>query len=537
MCCVVQLLVFGGFHDDGRDVRFFNDLHVFDTREESWRCISKEKGKAELTQRPDRWPSPRSGFALWVDDDSSAVYLYGGFAVSKEGKKGSAGLEGRQEVLSDLWKLELGSMQWQQLRKRGVFPNERSGIGCAAVSVGGRRRAMLFGGVTDETRERHRADRKAGREEEKAGKREKDRKESRHRKSRAAAEQAEDDDEDEDEEEEEEGASVHYNDLFVFDMQTQLFHLHQTRGSVVSASLRSIKKAPAKEKQDGKTDTAKDERKDDDAAAAAEASSSSVFDFNPVIDALPASASSSSPSSFSASSAAAVTAAAAPCPAPRRSAALCVKDGVLWLYGGVCEGEGGREHAFADLWSLEAGKDDGWKEVEKDRDEDDWKGSDDDQEDDEEDAAGQQAEEQGEDERDDEGETEAEPDTELEAEEAEDDGSGEPAVVGAETAAEFFARTRDFWLQRAQDSWQEPAGDGAQAAEEEEVVVAATQQPERGEADEDEDDELAPLPPAAAVAAKQPKKAKKKAKAAGSREKELRKRAFALATARYQHFH
>ena len=369
------LLLFGGFIDDGRDVHFLNDLWLFDLSTTAWRNVSRER-KADV-DHPNRWPSPRSGFCLWVDDDKNTAYLFGGMIVHKDTKKskggggGGGGGEGVEEHLNDLWSLNLTSMQWTALKKRGIFPNERSGLACASVSLGSRKRALLFGGVSDEkdggTKDAGRA-----KHEGKAGK------QPGKRRGRSVQDGDEDED-DEEEEEEEEDRSVHFNDLFTFSMDAQHFHHNHTRGHVVTAFKQSISKKPAK---DDKKDAPRPaDSKDGDEPTPS--TPSSIFDFNPIVDALP---SPTSAASTAAAAGPAVDLTAFPCPAPRRSASLCVKDGVLWLYGGVCENDRGgreREHTFSDLWALELGGQE-WKEVDKDI-EGDWKGSDDEQDDEDED--------------------------------------------------------------------------------------------------------------------------------------------------------
>ena len=475
------LLLFGGFHDDGREIRHFNDLWQFDCRDEEWRCLSRDKERKADVDNRSKWPEPRSGFCLWVDEEKDAAYVYGGVTIVKEQKggkaAGKAGKGGRfveREVqLSDLWSLSLSTWQWTQVKRRGIFPNERSGMACAAVSVGGRRRAALFGGVSDERQEAKKD--KGGKEDKKGGK-------SAKRKGKAVEE-----DEDEEEEDEEEERSIHYNDTFVFSMDTQQFHYANTKGSVITDYQQSVaKKEKEKERKEKGTDESGEEK---DAAA-----SSSVFDFNPVLDALPP-----PPTTTAASAAApASSSSAVPCPAPRRSAAMCVKDGTLWLYSGVVEGAGGREHTYSDIWSLELGRDE-WRQVQADVEGEQWLGSDDEKD---EEAEAQIEEKKDEvaaedEEEEDGGETEAEAETEDErdAENESDDteSANNPKVEAGESAAEYFARTKEHWMELARLSQTSTAVDA-------EVV----------QADEAEK-------PAAVNSAK-----------------ELRKAAFALATQHYE---
>ena len=449
------LLMFGGFHDDGREIRHYNDLWQFDCRDEEWRCLSKDKERKADVDNRNRWPEPRSGFCFWVDDDKDTAYLYGGVTLIKEqkagsvaGKKGKGGRLVEKEVqLTDLWSLSLSTWQWTLVKRKGIFPNERSGMACAAVSVGGKRRAALFGGVSDEKQEKKERVKEKSREDKKG----------KGGKKRSKAEEDEGDEDEEDEDDDEE-RSIHYNDMFVFNMDTQHFHYANTKGRVITDYQQSV--AKKKDKATVNKDDEGNEGKDKDAATA-----SSVFDFNPVLDALPP------PPTTTAASASAVplsSSTAVPCPAPRRSAALCVKDGVLWLYSGVVEGAGGREHTYSDVWSLELGRDE-WRQVQADVEGEQWMGSDDEKDEDDETEAetaqGKEKQEDGKEEGEDEAEAEVD-ETEEEGGEAmqeqvADDGEqtgdssatdGTPRVESGESAAEYFARTKEHWMQRAKDS-------------------------------------------------------------------------------------
>ena len=448
------LLLFGGFHDDGREIRHFNDLWQFDCRDEEWRCISKEKERKADVDNRIKWPEPRSGFCLWVDEEKDCAYVYGGVTIIKEqkgglgaGKKGKGGRVVEKEVqLTDLWSLSLSTWQWTSVKRRGIFPNERSGMACAAVSLGGKRRAALFGGVSDERQDKK--EKVKGGKDDKKGK-------SGKKKGRAEEEEEEDDDEDDEEE-----RSIHYNDTFVFNMDTQHFHYANTKGRVITDYQQSVakKEKDKKEKAAGTADGEDSEEKGD----GKESGGSSIFDFNPVLDALPP-----PPTTSAASATAALPSSSSgvPCPAPRRSAALCVKDGVLWLHSGVIEGAGGREHTYSDIWSLELGRDE-WRQVQADVEGEQWLGSDDERDDEE--AEAEMVEKKKEDGKEDDVEgtedTEADADAEesqdgtddaeadVEQQVADDDETDDiPKVERGESAADYFTRTKDFWMECAQN--------------------------------------------------------------------------------------
>ncbi|XP_042501204.1 kelch domain-containing protein 4-like isoform X1 [Macadamia integrifolia] len=56
-----KIIVFGGFYDTLREVRYFNDLHVFDLDQFKWQEIKPTPGCM--------WPSARSGFQFFVYQD------------------------------------------------------------------------------------------------------------------------------------------------------------------------------------------------------------------------------------------------------------------------------------------------------------------------------------------------------------------------------------------------------------------------------------------------------------------------------------
>lgn len=109
-----QLIVFGGFFDNLRDVKYYNDCYLFDLSLYKWTRVTPEPGAAV--------PSPRSGFQLSVDpaggvDGSGAVLLYGGYFKKKVATQlfdshvekaaveelSDTGIEHR-----DLWQFDLG---------------------------------------------------------------------------------------------------------------------------------------------------------------------------------------------------------------------------------------------------------------------------------------------------------------------------------------------------------------------------------------------------------------------------------------------
>ncbi|GER25523.1 kelch repeat-containing family protein [Striga asiatica] len=128
-----KIVIFGGFYDTLREVRYFNDLHVFDLDQFKW---------LEIKPRPGcMWPSPRSGFQFVVHQDE--IYLYGGY--SKELTSSDKKVSEKGIVHSDMWCLDPRTWEWNKVKKSGMPPGPRAGFSMAVH----KKRALLFGGVVD----------------------------------------------------------------------------------------------------------------------------------------------------------------------------------------------------------------------------------------------------------------------------------------------------------------------------------------------------------------------------------------------------
>lgn len=130
--CKHKLLVFGGFYDTMREVRYYNDLHVLDLDDYKWQEVKPKPGAL--------WPSPRSAFQFAVNLDE--VFMYGGYF-----KDSAAEIEGSEKgtVLSDMWVLDPRSWVWDKVKKSGMPPSTRAGFSMCVH----KKRAILFGGVVD----------------------------------------------------------------------------------------------------------------------------------------------------------------------------------------------------------------------------------------------------------------------------------------------------------------------------------------------------------------------------------------------------
>ena len=84
-----HLIVFGGFHDNLRECKYFNDVHAFDLDNMKWK-------KLEITGSQ---PCPRSGCVMFTLQEGKIVVLGGYF--KEKGKKESE----KGTTLSDMYLL------------------------------------------------------------------------------------------------------------------------------------------------------------------------------------------------------------------------------------------------------------------------------------------------------------------------------------------------------------------------------------------------------------------------------------------------
>jgi N-acetylneuraminic acid mutarotase len=69
------LVLFGGFYEAMRDVRWFHDLYLFSFQDERW---------TQIQYRPHaQVPKPRSGVQMCVHANEDTVYIYGGYSKEK----------------------------------------------------------------------------------------------------------------------------------------------------------------------------------------------------------------------------------------------------------------------------------------------------------------------------------------------------------------------------------------------------------------------------------------------------------------------
>jgi len=127
-----KIVLFGGFYDTLREVRYYNDLHVFDLDNFKWEEIKPRPGCL--------WPSPRSGFQLLVYQDQ--IYMYGGYFKEVSSDKNASE---KGTVHADMWSLDPRTWEWNKVKKTGMPPGARAGFSMCVH----KKRAVLFGGVVD----------------------------------------------------------------------------------------------------------------------------------------------------------------------------------------------------------------------------------------------------------------------------------------------------------------------------------------------------------------------------------------------------
>ncbi|KAI0641395.1 hypothetical protein C8Q79DRAFT_307877 [Trametes meyenii] len=145
------IVLFGGFYDPGIKTNYLNDLWVFDTQEYKWKHIEFKE--------TDRRPSPRSGFSFLPTPEG--ILLHGGYC--KEYVKGQRPVG---VMLDDTWFLRMTlatetptagkssadplTLKWEKRKKPSTAyaPSLRSG--CTMALWSAKNMGVLFGGVTDE---------------------------------------------------------------------------------------------------------------------------------------------------------------------------------------------------------------------------------------------------------------------------------------------------------------------------------------------------------------------------------------------------
>ncbi|KAF7456453.1 kelch domain-containing protein 4 [Cryptosporidium felis] len=133
-------VVFGGFHDTLKESRYFNDIHILNTKTWYWTRIDSTKFES--------CPTPRSGVQMVLCSNSDKIFIHGGYSKIKDNSKNSVG-----KVHSDSWILDMKPFLndgkppiWERISKKGNPPTQRSG----STIIGYKNQCIVFGGVYDQ---------------------------------------------------------------------------------------------------------------------------------------------------------------------------------------------------------------------------------------------------------------------------------------------------------------------------------------------------------------------------------------------------
>lgn len=123
-----ELFSFGGEYFNGATAQFYNDLFVYNVKQDSWKKVTSPNS-----------PLPRSGHAWCRAANTKDVYLFGGEFSSPK--------QGTFYHYNDFWRLDPSTREWTRVEGKGkaASPPARSGH----RMVGFKQYIILFGGFQD----------------------------------------------------------------------------------------------------------------------------------------------------------------------------------------------------------------------------------------------------------------------------------------------------------------------------------------------------------------------------------------------------
>ncbi|KAL6709454.1 Kelch repeat-containing protein 3 [Coniothyrium glycines] len=123
-----ELFLFGGEYYNGATARFFNDLLVYNVKQDLWKRVTSPNS-----------PLPRSGHAWCRAANTKEIYLFGGEFSSPK--------QGTFYHYNDFWKLDPTNREWTRMegKSKTAAPPARSGH----RMVGFKQYIILFGGFQD----------------------------------------------------------------------------------------------------------------------------------------------------------------------------------------------------------------------------------------------------------------------------------------------------------------------------------------------------------------------------------------------------
>lgn len=136
-----RLIVFGGFHDNSREYKYFSDVYAFNLEDYRW-------NKLDVC---GNGPCPRSACQM-VPLSDGRILIYGGYSKEKVKKDVEKGITHADMYILALDKHDTIGIKWkwQTVRQGGVRPSPRCGF---SLSLSSGDKAFLFGGVHDEVDE------------------------------------------------------------------------------------------------------------------------------------------------------------------------------------------------------------------------------------------------------------------------------------------------------------------------------------------------------------------------------------------------
>ncbi|XP_033754886.1 kelch domain-containing protein 4-like [Pecten maximus] len=418
--CKKHIIVFGGFHDNIRDYKYYNDVYAFDLETYSW-------NKLEPSGAP---PAPRSGCIMAAIPDQTKVIIYGGYSkekVRRDTDKGKVHTDMVMLTTEGKVKDENTPIKWKwvHMKQSGTKPSARCGLSLA-VTPGNR--AVCFGGVYDQM------------------------------------------------EDEEDLDSLFFNEMYTLDLERGKWFPLTLRGR---KSTGTEKRKRRKKKEEGQGDESDEEgvdeedsdTEDDDVEEAEEDIKKLKLDNETDIQSEDTNCSTCSQGNIQGVGKGSsqgscqdgeedifkVTMGEKPAgqaegteednmdvevfmPPPRMGTLMTVRGGELFLYGGLCE-VGDRQITFSDFYSLDLHKLDDWTVLIQNKQTLDWDESDSDDE--ESKGASGGKEEDDDDEDDDEDESDDDIAAILE-------GCDVPSRSEEEEVMSYFERTKEFWETQSQ---------------------------------------------------------------------------------------
>lgn len=132
-----QIFIFGGYHDNNREYKYFNDMYKFDLELYQWTKIGVT-GKIV--------PSPRSGCQMAALLDGR-VLVYGGYSKEKQKRDVDKGVTNADIYILQPDKDKTDTWKWVLQKQTGCKPPPRCSFSLAVTSSD---QAIIFGGVQDE---------------------------------------------------------------------------------------------------------------------------------------------------------------------------------------------------------------------------------------------------------------------------------------------------------------------------------------------------------------------------------------------------